>query len=217
MVRGPWSVASPPSRPPGPRPGDVAGGQWSVVSDDSSVRAAGSRRFRCAVAAIACLTLIGCGYRLVGAAGAGAIPARLQKLHIVPFVNQTTRSELDQRLTEELSQEWVRRGRFQLVSSLDQADAVLSGTITAAVVSPVRFDQQGRATEYQLSVSAEVKFVDRTGPKPVLLWHDQRFTRVLSYEVDASLTNYFDREVQAIEQLSREFARGLVVTILEGF
>jgi hypothetical protein len=141
----------------------------------------------------------------------------LQKLHIVPFVNQTTRAELGQRLTEEITQEWVRRGRFQLVPNPDQADAVLSATITAAIVAPVRFNEQGRATEYQLSVAADVKFVDRTGEKPVLLWRDQKFTRVLSYEVDASLTNYFDREVQAIEQLSREFARGLVVTILEGF
>ena len=89
-----------------------------------------------AVALVAGATLAGCGYRLVGAAGAGAIPARLQSLHIVPFVNQTTRAELGQRLTEEITQEWVRRGRFQLVSNPDQADAVLSGTITTAVVAP---------------------------------------------------------------------------------
>jgi outer membrane lipopolysaccharide assembly protein LptE/RlpB len=209
---------------------DVVSGQWSVVRppclrSDSRPKSVA----RCprpvpragALAAVVllagCIGLAGCGYRLVGAAGAGAIPAKLQKLHIVPFVNQTTRAELGQRLTEEITQEWVRRGRFQLVSSPDEADAVLSGTITAANVAPVRFDQQGRATEYQLSVAADVKFVDRTGQKPVVLWHDQKFTRVLSYEVDASLTNYFDREVQAIEQLSRELARGLVVTILEGF
>jgi outer membrane lipopolysaccharide assembly protein LptE/RlpB len=192
---------------------NVVSGRWSVVSGRLDGRA---RRAKLAVAVV-CIVLAGCGYRLVGAAGAGAIPARLQKLHSVPFGNQTTRAELDQRLTEAISQEWVRRGRFQLVSSPDQADAVLTGTITSAAVSPVRFDAQGRATEYQLTVSMDVQFVDRTGPKPVVLWHDQKFTRVLSYEVDASLTNYFDREVQAIEQLSGDLARGLVVTILEGF
>jgi len=187
---------------------NVVRGSWFVVRRNLLVALA---------AAAGSAMLAGCGYRLVGAAGAGAIPARLQKLHIVPFVNQTTRAELGQRLTEEITQEWVRRGRFQLVTTPDEADAVLSGTINAAIVAPVRFDQQGRATEYQLSVGADVKFVDRTGEKPVQLWHDSKFTRVLSYEVDASMTNYFDREVQAIEELSREFARGLVVTILEGF
>jgi outer membrane lipopolysaccharide assembly protein LptE/RlpB len=158
---------------------------------------------------------VGCGYHLVGRSG--NLPAQLQKLFIAPFVNQTGRAELDQRLTEEVTQEWVRRGRFQLVSSAGEADAVLSGTITSAGVSPVRFDEQGRATEYQLSVSADCQLVDRTGIKPVVLWRDQQFTRQVSYEVSASAVDYFDREVQAIESVSRDFARGLVVTILEGF
>ena len=163
------------------------------------------------------VVLGGCGYRLVGTGNTGSVPANLQKLHIAPFVNQTTRAELDQRLTEEVSQEWVRRGRFQLVSNPDQADVVLSGNVVSSNVTPVRFDAQGRATEYQLSVAADVSFVDRTGEKPVVLWRDQHFTRVISYEVTPDLANYFDREVQSMERLARDFARGLVVTILEGF
>ena len=195
---------------------DVASGQWSVVSRSQQARvrwsAAGATALILAGAALA-----GCGYRLVGTGDAGAVPKHLRTLHVTPFVNQTTRAELDQRLTEEVSQEWVRRGRFQLVSNAEQADAVMTGTVVTANVSPVRFDSQGRATEYQLSVAADVTFVDRTGEKPVVLWRDQRFTRVISYEVDPSLTNYFDREVQSIERLARDFSRGLVVTFLEGF
>jgi outer membrane lipopolysaccharide assembly protein LptE/RlpB len=185
----------------------VVRGAWFVARR----RAAG------ALLLVAATAAAGCGYRLVGTGDTGAVPKHLRTLHVAPFVNQTTRAELDQRLTEEVSQEWVRRGRFQLVPSADQADVVMTGTIINAAVTPVRFDSQGRATEYQLSVGADISFVDRTGEKPVTLWRDQRFTRVISYEVDPSLTNYFDREVQSIERLARDFARGLVVTILEGF
>jgi len=169
------------------------------------------------MALAAAVAISACGYRLVGTGNTGSVPANLKTLHVAPFVNQTSRAELDQRLTEEVSQEWVRRGRFQLVSSAEQADVVLTGTVASANVTPVRFDAQGRATEYQLAVAADVSFVDRTGEKPVVLWRDQRFTRVISYDVDATLTDYFDREVQAMERLARDFARGLVVTILEGF
>lgn len=172
------------------------------------------RVFRLAVAALAA-GLSGCGYHLVGVSG--NLPATLQRLHVAPFVNQTGRAELDQRLTEEVTQEWLRRSRFQLVSSADEADAVLSGSVVGASVSPVRFDDQGRATEYQLTVSADVQLVDRTGEKPVVLWKDPRFSRTVSYEVDASTLAYFDREVEAMERVARDFARGLVVTILEGF
>ena len=66
-------------------------------------------------------------------------------------------------------------------------------------------------------VTTVAQKTDRTGEKPVVLWRDQRFTRVISYEVTPDTTNYFDREVQSMERLARDFARGLVVTILEGF
>jgi hypothetical protein len=157
----------------------------------------------------------GCGYRLVGTSS--NLPPKLKKLYIAPFINQTTRAELDQRMTEQVTQEWVRRGRFQLVSSPEQADAVLTGTIVAAMVIPVQFDMEGRATQYQLTVSADVQLIDRTGQKPVTLWRDPRFARSSPYNVNVNANNYFDQEIQAIDQLSLDFARALVVTILEGF
>jgi hypothetical protein len=139
---------------------------------------------------------------------------------VVPFINQSNRAELDQRLTEQVTQEWLRRSRFQLVSAAEQADVVLSGTIVAAASAPVQYDQYGRATQFQLTVVADVQFVDRTGEKPVVLWHDQRFTRSKAYDVNISAAtsyDYFDREVEAMDLLAVDFARGLVVTILEGF
>lgn len=158
----------------------------------------------------------GCGYHLVGTSSS-ALPPHLKSLFVAPFVNQTVRAELDQRLTEEVTQEWVRRGRFQLVSSAEQADAVVSGTIVSASTAPVRFDEQGRVTQYQLTVAADVQIVDRTVEPPRTLWRDKRFSRTVSYEVDASALDYFDREIEAMERAARDFARGLVVTILEGF
>jgi len=157
----------------------------------------------------------GCGYHLVGTSS--NLPALLQTLYVAPFINQTSRSEVDQRLTEQITQEWVRRGRFQLVASGDKADAVLSGTVKSAVVNPVQFDQQGRATEYQLTVIADVQLVDRTGEKPAVLWRDERFARNTAYPVDPLARDYFDREIEALDRLSRDFARDLVVTILEGY
>lgn len=177
---------------------------------------AGPRRAACLLGMLAVAGfLVGCGYHLVGVSG--NLPSNLQRLHVAPFVNQTGRAELDQRLTEEVTQEWLRRSRFQLVASPDEADVVLSGSVVGANVAPVRFDEQGRATEYQLTVSADVQLVDRTGEKPVVLWRDARFSRTVSYEVDVSAVSYFDREIEAMERVARDFARGLVVTILEGF
>lgn len=157
-----------------------------------------------------------CGYHLVGT-GSGNLPPHLSRLYVAPLVNQTGRAELDQRLSEELSREWVGRARFRLVGSAEEADAVLSGTLVAAVVTPVAYDAQGRATQYQLLVVADMQLVDRTGDQPRELWHEPRLSRTVTYQVDASAVDYFDRELEAIERLAREFARAVVVGILEGF
>lgn len=172
-------------------------------------------RVRVGLALLVGGALVGCGYHLVGTSS--NLPKTLQTLFVSPFINQTTRSEVDQRLTEQVAQEWVRRGRFHLVPSGNQADAVLSGTVKAAVVNPVQFDTQGRATQYQLTVIIDVQLVDRTGEKPVVLWHDAQFSRNTSYPVDPLARDYFDREVQALDILSQTVARDLVTTILEGF
>ena len=94
---------------------------------------------------------------------------------------------------------------------------MLSGTVKSAVVNPVQFDPQGRATQYQLTVTIDVQLVDRTGEKPVVLWHDERFSRNTAYPVDPLAKDYFDREVEAMDTLSRTMAQDLVTTILEGF
>jgi outer membrane lipopolysaccharide assembly protein LptE/RlpB len=97
-------------------------------------------RLAALVAGIA-IVATGCGYHLVGLSS--NLPPKLKTLYVAPFVNQTARSEVDQRLTEQISQEWVRRGRFELMSNAEKADAVLTGTVKSTAVNPVQFDQQG--------------------------------------------------------------------------
>jgi outer membrane lipopolysaccharide assembly protein LptE/RlpB len=167
------------------------------------------------VAALMLVGAVGCGYHLVGTSS--YLPEELELLYVEPFTNQTRWAVIDQRLSEAITQEWVRRRRFQLVESAAEAQLVLKGVITSIRVSPVRFDQQGRATEYQMAMYVAVQLLDVRGDEPALLWEDRGFSRQTSYDVDVSAVNYFDRQVEAMEELSAEFARALVTAVLEGF
>ncbi len=161
------------------------------------------------------LTLTGCGYHLVGTAS--YLPPEFQSLHVELFKNQTARGDMDQRVAEALNLEWVRRGRFQLVDRPDQADIALSGTLTRLSVIAVSFDESGRATEYQTTLLTEVRLHDVREEDPVLLWEDKAFSRRTSYAVDENATNYFDRQREAMDELSRYYSRALVSAVLEGF
>jgi len=161
------------------------------------------------------LAFPGCGYHLVGTST--YLPEEIRTLHVELFANQTSRGDMDQRVGEALNLEWVRRRRFQLVDRAEDADIVLSGTMTRLLVVPVSFDASGRATEYQMTLMTEVRLNDVRGEDPVLLWENKAFSRRTSYSVDEDAVDYFDRQREAMDELSRDYSRALVSAVLEGF
>ena len=167
------------------------------------------------VALLLLIELSACGYHLVGTTS--FLPEDIETLYVEKFKNQTRWVNMDQRLMEQMTLEWVRRGRLRLVDSAAQADVVLSGVIQRLAVIPVSYDEQGRANEYQMSLVAMVQLKDVRGDEPEILWEDKAFSRRTSYGVDPRAVDYFDRQNLAMDVLSKEFSRALVTAVLEGF
>jgi len=157
----------------------------------------------------------GCGYHLVGTTS--FLPEDIKTLYVEKFVNQTKWVDMDQRLIEALTLEWVRRRRLQLVDNPAQADVVLSGTIQRLAVIPVSYDDQGRANEYQMSLQAGVQLKDVRAEEAEVLWEDKAFSRRTSYVVNPDAVDYFDQQNLAMSELSSDFASALVTAVLEGF
>lgn len=157
----------------------------------------------------------GCGYHLVGTSN--FLPDDLRVLYSNRFENRTRWADVNQRLDEAIAREWVRRRRFELVSFQEDAQLVFEGTINSIAMVPVTLDLDGRASEYQMTLTVSARLVDVRGEDPVVLWEDKAFSRRTSYDVDPSAVNYFDRQIQAMEEVSRELASALVTAVLEGF
>ncbi len=166
-----------------------------------------------AVLAGVALTLSGCGYALVGRAS--NIPDDVRRVYVQPLENQTQRSQVEQFLTRAIVDELVTRQRFSVVSDRGPADAELSGTVVGFAVVPVTFDQQGRATEYEISITARMKFQRLTGDQ--VLWQNDRYLFRESYRPEISEAAYFDQEDLAIEEVAGRFAETMVSDLLEGF
>lgn len=160
------------------------------------------------------LALSGCGYALVGRGS--TIPADVKSVYLQPLANRTQRSQVEQALTRAIADELVTRQRFAVVGSESEATAEIQGAVTGFGVTPVTFDTEGRATEYQISITAQITF-KRVGAEGAVLWKSDRYTFSENYPVDPSATEYFDREDQAIETASKRFAETLVTNLLEGF
>jgi outer membrane lipopolysaccharide assembly protein LptE/RlpB len=157
--------------------------------------------------------LAGCGYALVGRGV--TVPADVRSVHLKPLENRTTRAQVDQILTRAIADELVTRQRFAVVADAAGADAELSGSVLGFGVTPVTFDPSGRATEYEITITAQVLF-RRTGSDEVL-WSNDRYLFKESYPIELSETEYFDRENLAIEEVAGRFAETMVSDLLEGF
>ena len=161
------------------------------------------------------LLLTGCGYGLVGNAN-NLLPPTVHTISVPAFVNKTTRVELEQRVTQAVADEFVSRGRLRLVSVPKDADVILRGSIDSFGILPIAFNQQGRATQYQISITANIELLDHRAEDKVLWKNDQyRFTE--NYQVDLQTADAFDQESRAILEIAGRFAESLVSNLLEGF
>jgi outer membrane lipopolysaccharide assembly protein LptE/RlpB len=165
------------------------------------------------VLAALAVSLAGCGYGLVGRGN--NLPADIRSVYLKPLENKTPRTQAEQFLTRAIADELVTRQRFSVVASEAGADAELSGAVVAFGATPVTFDNSGRATEYEISITASILF-KRVG-KEQILWKNERYNFRESYPVEVSNTGYFDQENLALEKASKRFAQTMVSDLLEGF
>ena len=154
-----------------------------------------------------------CGYRLAGKNR--FLPPNVRRIAIPLFENETRRADIEQRITESLLDEFIKRGGYATQPDREGADAVLEGTVTGYSESPVRLSPQGKAQRLEVVVQARVRLTDlRNGQ---VLWSQEHFIFRSQYDVDRSADTYYDREIEAIGRIARDFAETIVTSLLEGF
>lgn len=157
--------------------------------------------------------LAGCGYALVGRGT--NVPEDVREVYLSPFENRTQRQQVDQFVTEAIAEELVTRRRFDMVGDRAAADADLSGAVVGFGLTPITFDDQGRATSYEISITAQVLF--RRVPGDEVLWRAENYLFRETYEVDLGEGGFLDLEEQALRDAAERFAETMVSDLLEGF
>jgi hypothetical protein len=173
-------------------------------------------RLRAALPAMVLVLLAGagCGYHVAGRAD--TLPRTIHTIAIPAFGNMTTRYKLTEQLPQAVAREFIARTRYQVVSDVNAADAVLTGAVVGYNSYPVTIDPAtGRASAAQLSVLMDVTLRERaTG---AVLYSRQRMEFRERYEVSVEASTYFEESDAALMRLSRDVARTLVSTLLERF
>ncbi|HET9795804.1 MAG TPA: LptE family protein [Thermoanaerobaculia bacterium] len=158
----------------------------------------------------------GCGYTLVGRGS--LLPDTIKRIAFPPFKNSTPRIGLEQRLSAAVARELAARGRFSVSAKEGDGDAELSGEIIGFALNPVAADSLGRATRYQIEITAKVALTELPSGKPI--WKNDAYAFRENYDVaggGVGASNYSDLENVAIDAEADRFAQSLVTSVLEGF
>jgi len=163
------------------------------------------------LAAATLLAGAGCGYRLTGA---DSLPPEIRTIAVRPFENQTSRPEIEQRVTEAIADELSKRGRYRVVTSTEGAQALLEGTVTAYRAEPVQFTEEGRATRVQASVTLRATLTALADDS--VIWNQSGLVFREQYEVPEG-GDFIDQETLALDEIARGAAGALVTSIFEGW
>jgi hypothetical protein len=170
-----------------------------------------------ALSLAAALLATACGYTLVGRSS-GSDPS-IKRIGVPLFKDDTGKAGLDQKVTDEVIQEILRRGRFDVVQGATNVDATVTGEILSYRATPVGFSQESadttQASRYAIVLTARVTYSKTGATAPI--WQNDSFLVRDEYDVGDSSESFFDREDQAIDRLATAFARSLVAAMFEAF
>lgn len=172
-----------------------------------------------AVMLMAGLGAAACGYALSGRGN--TLPASIRVIGIPLFVNHSQTPDIDQVLTRAVRDEFGNHGKYVVNPDVGGADAVLTATINSVTYTVTAFNQTThQASRYAVIVSTNVEFKDVKENKvlwsnPSLVFRDEYDVNSNAAGVDAAA--FFRQDANALERLSKDFARNVVTSILEAF
>lgn len=173
-----------------------------------------SRTAAAALAASSILLMIACGYQVAGTAA--RLPPDIKTIAIPVFTNKSTNFRIEQKVSAAVTREFIQQTSYRVTPDPAGADAELKGTINSVRSGVLTFDPNtGRATTFQIQVTASVELVDLHTRKVV--FSNPNYTFREEYQVSQSAPALYEENEPALARLSRDFARTLVTDIVENF
>jgi hypothetical protein len=159
-----------------------------------------------------------CGYAL---AGRGSfLPDTIKTVGIPAFANRTTVFNLETLLTEKVRGEFIGRGKYKILPDGTGVDALLTGEVQSAILTPISFTAEQVASRYALTMTARVELRDVRASK--VLWENPSVVFRQEYEAQSATTTadpaaFFGQDTTALDRMATDFARTIVSSILEAF
>ncbi len=163
----------------------------------------------CAAAALAACASEGAVYK----PQAQIMPQHIKKIAVRQILNKTEVFALEDKFYNELYDEFLRDGSYQIVSENNGAEGVVVTTISRYLNVPIQYDSQLIPTVYRMDIWLDVVFMDKTTNAPV--WREPALFGTQIYA--ASTLPGGMTEVQARDVVFEKLSKDIVKRTVEGF
>ena len=159
-----------------------------------------------------CLGLTACGYRFVGQGG--AFPGDVKHIYVEMLANNTSQTGLENTITNQIIFEFTRRNKEALASSLDGADALLSGVVTSKSVQTVAPRGKDAAAQRRVTLSLNLKLTKVGGE---IIWVGSGINDNEVYAVASDKLSTEQNERDAIIVLTARLAERILNRLTDNF
>ena len=141
------------------------------------------------------------------------MPQHIKKIAVRQILNRTEVFALEDKFYNELYDEFLRNGTYQIVSENADAQGVVATTISRYLNVPIQYDSQLIPTVYRMDIWLDVVLIDKSTNAPV--WREPALLGTQIYA--ASTQPGGTTEVQARDVVSEPLSQDIVKRTVDGF
>ena len=162
---------------------------------------------------VLCLTLVvACGYRF---AGQGQFPRGVERIFIEVFENRTTKTGIEQVVTNQVVFEFTRQRQESLASKSENADAVLKGVIKKIRTQTISRVGTEVASEREVIMTVDLKLVKQDGGE--VIWAAKDITDRQPYDASENKQEEDRNESFALARLSERMSERIFSRLTNDF
>jgi outer membrane lipopolysaccharide assembly protein LptE/RlpB len=155
---------------------------------------------------------LGCGYHIMGKGG--EFPEGITSVAIIPLENKTKEPNLTSIFTSALRREFIFRRDVEVVPE-EKAEASLQGSINSVSIVSTAYDNEGRATEYDITITLDSRLVRRGNN--AILWKGDKITGTWHYKASFDVMVNEGNKNTAIQKTAADLAEKIYIMIKERF
>ncbi len=158
------------------------------------------------------LLLTSCGYRF---GGSGAFPGGVNQIFVEVFENRTSKIGVERIVTNQLVFEFTRQRESSMVSNLNDADAVLKGTINSIRTQTISRVDTAVASEREVVMKVDLKLVKKDGGE--IIWAANGISDREAYDVNDDKIETDRNEALALTRLSARISERIFNRLTDSF